>query len=45
MKVLILVGFNDIGCDIRVLGLKCVKCLILLGLVGFWLSGLIFKFV
>ena len=44
-KVLILVGFDDIRCDIGVLGLKWVKCLILLGLMGFLFSGFKMKLV
>ena len=45
VKVLILLGFYDIGCDIGILGVDIWKELILLGLMGFWLSGLIFKLV
>ena len=34
MKVLILVGFDDIGCDIRVLVVKVSEMLDFAGLVG-----------
>ena len=37
MKMLILVGFNDIRYDINILGLKWVKRLILLGFIGFFI--------
>ena len=41
MKMLILVGFNDIRYDINILGLKWVKRLILLGFIGFFYLGVL----
>ena len=40
VKVLILLGFYDIGCDIRIFEMDCWKAGILLGLVGFWIGVL-----
>ena len=45
VEVLILVGFYDIGCDIRILISKLAKCLILLGLMGFLFRCLKMKLV
>ena len=45
VKVLILVGFDDIGCDIEIFDVDGEKVGILLGFVGFLFSGLIFKLV
>ena len=45
VKVLIFVGFDDIGCDIWILIGKLVKCLILLGLIRFLFRSLKMKFV
>ena len=45
VKVLILVGFDDIGGDIGIFGVGGWKVGILLVFVGFWFRGLIFKLV
>ena len=45
VKVLILVGFDDIRCDIGIFGVGGWKVGILLVFVESWFRGLIFKLV